>query len=79
MFVEGSATRRGSQPRYIEDGSTVRAYCSDHECQPCCKNEVMGVTYMNTMTTLVGRVTLSGPGQEVLTQEPTIQDITDLV
>ena len=43
------------------------------------KDEVMGVTYMDTMTTLVGQVTLSGPGQEALTQGPTIQDIMDLM
>ena len=30
------------------------------------KDKVMGVTYMDTMTTLVGQVTLSGPRQEVL-------------
>ena len=43
------------------------------------KDKVTGVTYMDTMTTLVGRVTLSGPKQETLTQEPTIQDVTDLI
>ena len=43
------------------------------------KDEVMGVTCMDTMTTLVGRVTLSGPEQEALTQEPTIQDVMDLI
>ena len=43
------------------------------------KDEVMGATYMDTMTNLVGQVTLSGPGQEALTKGPTIQDITDLV
>ena len=43
------------------------------------KDEVTGVTYMDTMTTSVGQVTLSGPGQEALAQGPTIQDVTDLV
>ena len=43
------------------------------------KDEVMRVTYMDTMTTLVGRVTLSGPKQEASTQGPTIQDVTDLI
>ena len=43
------------------------------------KDEVTGVTYMDTVTTLVGWMTLSGPGQEALAQGPTIQDITDLV
>ena len=43
------------------------------------KDEVTGVTYMNTMVTLVGQVALSGPRQEALTQGPIIEDITDLV
>ena len=43
------------------------------------KDEVTGVTFMDTMTTSAGRVTLSGPKQEALTQGPTIQDITDLI
>ena len=43
------------------------------------KDEVTGVTYMDTVTTLVGRVTLSGPEQETLVQGPKIQDITDLI
>ena len=36
------------------------------------KDEEMGVTYMDTMTTLVGQVTLSGPRQEALVQGPII-------
>ena len=43
------------------------------------KHEATGVTYMDTVTTSVGRVALSGPEQETLAQGPTIQDITDLV
>ena len=43
------------------------------------KHGAMGVTYMDTVTTLVGRVTLSGPEQRALTQGPIIEDITDLV
>ena len=43
------------------------------------KDEVTVVTYMDTMTTSVGRVTLSGPRQEASTQGPTILDIMDLV
>ena len=43
------------------------------------KDEVTGITYMNTVTSLVGRVTLSGPKQEASTQGPTIQDTTDLI
>ena len=43
------------------------------------RDEVLGVTYMDTVTTLVGRVTLSSPKQETSAQGLTIQDIMDLV
>ena len=43
------------------------------------KDKVTGVTYMDTVTTSVGQVTLSGPGQEASAQGPTIQDIMDLI
>ena len=43
------------------------------------KDEVMGVTYMDTMTTLVGWVTLSDPGQEASVQGPIIEDVMDLM
>ena len=41
------------------------------------KDELMGVTYMDTVTTSIGRVTISGPGLEALPTGPTIEDITD--
>ena len=43
------------------------------------KDEAMGVTYMDTVTTSVGWVAISGPEQEASTQGPIIEDITDLV
>ena len=43
------------------------------------KHEVTGVTYMDMVTTSVGRLALSGPEQETLAQGPKIQDITDLI
>ena len=43
------------------------------------KDEVTWVTYMDTVTTLVGRVVLSGPEQETPVQGPKIEDITDLI
>ena len=43
------------------------------------KDKVMGMTYMDTVTTSVGQVVLSGPRQEAPTQGPIIEDITDLV
>ena len=41
------------------------------------KDELTGVTYMDTVTTSIGRVTISGPGLEALSTSPTIEDITD--
>ena len=42
------------------------------------KDEAMGVTYMDTMTTSMGQVALSGPEQGTLTKGPIIEDIMDL-
>ena len=41
------------------------------------KDKLMGITYMDTVTTSVGRVTISGPGLEAFPSGPTIEDITD--
>ena len=41
------------------------------------KDELMVITYVDTITTSVGRVTLSGLGLEALPTSPTIEDITD--
>ena len=43
------------------------------------KDEVTGITYMDMVTTSVGRVALSGPEQETPAQGPMIEDITDLI
>ena len=43
------------------------------------KDEAMGVTYIDTITTSVGGVTLSDPKQKASTQGPIIEDVTDLV
>ena len=43
------------------------------------KDEATGVTYMDTMATSVGRVTLSVPKQGASTQGPIIEDIMDLM
>ena len=40
--------------------------------------EATGVTYMDTITTSVGRMALSGPEQESPTRGPIIEDIMDL-
>ena len=43
------------------------------------KDEVTGITYMDMLTTSVGRVAVSGPEQEIPAQGPKIEDITDLI
>ena len=43
------------------------------------KDEVTGVTYMDTMTTSMGQVALSGPNQGTPAKGPIIEDITDLL
>ena len=43
------------------------------------KDEITGITYMDTITTSIGRVTLSGPEPEACSTGPTIEDITDQV
>ena len=41
------------------------------------KDELTGVTYMDTVTTSIGKVTISGLGLEAFPTGPTIEDITD--
>ena len=41
------------------------------------KDELMGVTYMDTVTTSIGRVTISGLGLGAFPTSPTIEDIMD--
>ena len=41
------------------------------------RDEVMGVTYMDMVTTSVGRVALSSPDSEASSQGPTIEDVTN--
>ena len=41
------------------------------------KDEFTGVTYMDTVTTSIGRVAISGLGLEAFPTSPTIEDIMD--
>ena len=41
------------------------------------RDELTGVTYMDMVTTSIGRVAISGPGQEASPTGPTIEDIMD--
>ena len=43
------------------------------------KDEVTGITYLDTVTTSVGRVALSSPDPEACSTGPTIEDITEWV
>ena len=42
------------------------------------QDEATGVTYMDTVTTLVGRMALGNPCMAANLQGPTVEDITDL-
>ena len=49
-------------------------------CTSCIiRDEVTQVTYLDTVTTSVGRVALCGPEQETPAQGPMIEDVIDLV
>ena len=41
------------------------------------KDELMGVTYMDMVTTSIGRVTINSLGLEAFPTSPTIEDIMD--
>ena len=41
------------------------------------RDEVTGITYVDTITTSVGRVALSGPDLETSSTGPTIEDVTN--
>ena len=41
------------------------------------RDEATGVTYMDTVTTSIGRVVFSGLDSEASSQGPTIEDVTD--
>ena len=43
------------------------------------RDEVTGATYLDMVTTSIGRVNLSGPESEIPAQGPKIEDVMDLV
>ena len=53
----------------------VATMCTSH----IIRDEMTGATYLDMVTTSVGRVALSGSEQEMLSQGPTIEDVTDLI
>ena len=40
------------------------------------RDKATGITYMDTVTTSIGRVALSGPDSEASSTGPTIEDVT---
>ena len=49
-------------------------------CSSCIiRDKMTGASYLDMVTTSVGRVALSGPEQEMPAQGPTIEDMTDLI
>ena len=53
----------------------VATMCTSH----INRDKVTGATYLHMVTTMVGRVALSGPEQETPAQGPTIEDVMDLI
>ena len=43
------------------------------------RDEVTGLTYVDMVTTSIGRVALSGPDPEASSQGPMIEDVTNCV
>ena len=69
----GSWTANGSHAHGTGGSPGIASMSSSH----IVKGELMGVTYMDTVTTSVGRVTISSLGLEAFSTSPTIEDITD--
>ena len=63
MPEEGQLSGRGlgGTPRLIDNRSYVGPGVATMSASHIVKDEVTGVTYMDTVTTSVGRVALSGP------------------
>ena len=53
----------------------VATMCTSH----IIRDELTGATYLDMVTTLVGRVALSGPEQVIPAQGPTIEEVMDLI
>ena len=86
-FLEVTACLRGQLPEEVPEAPTIPltmgmitalgvVTMSDSHV---IWNEAAGATYLDMVTTLVGRVTLSGPESKITAQGPKIEDIMDLV
>ena len=62
----------GSMPIRLVATPGISSMSSSH----IVKDEITGITYMDTVTTSIGRVTISGTGPEAFPTGPTIEDIT---
>ena len=61
------------QPEILAEPA-IATMCANHIVQ----DEIMGATYMDTVTTSVGRVALSNSHMVKCSPRPTIEDVTDL-
>ena len=79
LFAEEPATGRGLQSGQdpLRIAAVVMPTVVTMSTSCTMKDDAMGVTYMDTMTTSVGQVTLSGSKQKASTQGPIIEDIMD--
>ena len=53
----------------------VETMCTSH----IVRDKVTGATYLDVVTTSVGKVALSGPEQETPAQGPMLEDMMDLI
>ena len=60
-------------------GLVVTPRISSMSASHIVKDEVTGITYLDTITTSIGRVALSSPDPEACSTGPTIKDVTDQV
>ena len=61
----------------IPIGLVVTPWISSVSSSCIVKDEITGITYVDTITTSVGRVALSGPNPEAFPTGPMTEDITD--
>ena len=86
-FLEVTACLRGQLPEKVPKappgllamGMITAPGVATMSASCIIRDEVTGATYLDTVTTLIGRVTLSGLKSEIPAQGPKIEDVTDLV
>ena len=67
-----------TSPGHLQIAAVMEPTVATMSASCLVKEDATGVTYMDTVTTSVGLVALSGPNQVTLAKGPIIEDITDL-